>query len=283
MFGTDQAEKLRQMMRDLPTKARVVTLASGKGGVGKTVSAINLGLCFAASGKRVILVDADLGLANVDVLLNLNCRRNIQHVISGQAELEEAMLTVPGGLRVVVGGSGLAQLANLSEFERHRLVGVLSDLESNADIIICDTAAGISRNVMAFVDLADLLLVVATPEPTSLTDAYALIKTAVQQGFEGTVSLLMNRVTSRLEARTCHQRVAQVAKRFLDVTVFDAGYVVEDPCVGQAVRKRKAFVLEYPGSQASYCLMNLAAKLVRADRPVEQKVGFLRKVANLFV
>lgn len=269
-------------MKQASAKGKVLTITSGKGGVGKTVTAINLGLCLAAGGKRVILIDADLGLANVDVLLNLNCPYNLSHVLNGQAELEDIIVTVPGGLEVIAGGSGLAGLANLSEFERHRLLELLSDLKARADLIILDTSAGISRNVMAFVDLADLILVVTSAEPAAITDAYAMIKTAVQEGVSGNISLLMNRVASRLEARSCQQRLAQVVKRFLGVTIYDAGYVVEDPCVIQAVKRRKPFVLEYPKSQASYCLMNLAAKLVRTVQPPTQELGFFRKVANLF-
>ena len=278
----DQAAKLREMMRNLPARARIITVASGKGGVGKTVTSINLGICLAASGKRVILVDADLGLANVDVLLYVNSRYNIHHVLHNEVELDQIIHTVAGGLQVVVGGSGLAGLANLSEFERHRLVQVLSDLQSQADLVIFDTAAGINRNVMTFVDLADLVLVVTTPEPAAITDAYAMIKTAVQDGASGHISVLMNRVSSRLEARTCQQRLAQVAKKFLNLTLYDAGYVVEDGAVVQAVKKRRPFVLEYPKSQASYCLMNLAAKLARNVNVPAQKVGFFRKVASLF-
>jgi len=283
MFRNDQAAKLREMMNNLHARARIVTVASGKGGVGKTITSINLGICLAAGGNRVILVDADLGLANCDVMLNLNSRYNIHHVLHGEVALEEIMIPVSGGLQVVVGGSGLAELANLSEFERHRLVDILSDLHTQADVVIFDTGAGINRNVMTFVDLADLVLVVGTPEPAAITDAYAMIKTAAQHGVSGHVSVLMNRVGSRLEARTCQQRLAQVAKQFLDITLYDVGYIVEDPCVIQAVKKRKAFVLEHPKSQASYCMMNLAARLVRHDHNnTVQKTGLFRKVANLF-
>jgi flagellar biosynthesis protein FlhG len=283
MFANDQAAKLREMMKAMPTRAKLLTVTSGKGGVGKTVTSINLGMCLAAAGKRVVLVDADLGLANCDVLLGLNCRYNLHHVLTGQVPLEAAMVTVPAGLQVVVGGSGVGNLADLSEFERHRLVDVLSDLQTQADLVIFDTSAGIGQNVMTFVDLADLVLVVTTPEPAAITDAYAMIKTTVQRQVGGQhISVLVNRVNSRLEARTCQQRLAQVGKKFLGQTLYDAGYVVEDPCVVQAVKKRKSFVLEYPKSQASYCMMNLAAKLVRNVQAPTQRTSFFRKVANLF-
>lgn len=282
MTWNDQAAKLREMMKNFSPRAKVITLTSGKGGVGKTVTAINLGLCLAATGKRVILVDADLGLANVDVLLNVNSAYNLSHVLAGQVQLNDIMVELSAGLQVIPGGSGLAKLANLSEFERQHLLQLLSDLQNHADLVIFDTSAGINRNVMAFVDLADLVMVVTTPEPAAITDAYAMIKTAVQQQTQGRLCVLLNRVSSRHEARACQQRLAQVTKRFLNANVFDAGYILEDPAVTQAVRSRKPFVLESPRCQASYCMMSLAAKLAKNVQLPPQKVGFFRKVANLF-
>jgi flagellar biosynthesis protein FlhG len=282
MTWNDQAAKLREMMKNLSPHAKIITLTSGKGGVGKTVTAINLGLCLSASGKRVILVDADLGLANVDVLLGINRPYNLYHVLAGQVTLNDIIIEHPTGLQIVPGGSGLTKLANLSEFERQHLLQVLSDLQNQSDIIIFDTAAGINKNVMSFVDLADLVIVVTTPEPTAITDAYAMIKTAVQQQVEGRICALFNRVTSRHEARACQQRIAQVTKKFLNTSIYDAGYILEDPHVSQAVRARKPFVLEFPKCQASYCMMSLAAKLAKNVQLPSQKVSFLKRVANLF-
>jgi flagellar biosynthesis protein FlhG len=282
MTWNDQAAKLREMMKNFSPRAKVITLTSGKGGVGKTVTAINLGLCLAATGKRVILVDADLGLANVDVLLGVSSSYNLSHVLAGQVPLNDILVEHPAGLQIIPGGSGLAKLANLSEFERQHLLQILSDLQNQSDIIIFDTSAGINRNVMAFVDLADLVMVITTPEPAAITDAYAMIKTAIQQQAQGRICVLLNRVSSRHEARSCQQRLAQVAKRFLNTNVYDAGYILEDPHVSQAVRMRKPFVLEHPRCQAAYCMMSLAAKLARNVQLPQQKVGFFRKVANLF-
>jgi len=282
MTWNDQATKLREMMKTFSPRAKIITLTSGKGGVGKTVTAVNLGLCLAATGKRVVLVDVDLGLANVDVLLGLNRPYNLYHVLTGQVPLSDVLVDLPAGLQVLPGGSGLSKLANLSEFERQRLIQILSDLQPHSDVILFDTSAGINKNVMSFVELADLVMVVTTPEPAAITDAYAMIKTAVQQQAPGRLCVLLNRVASRTEARAYQQRLAHVAKKFLGASVFDAGYILEDPCVPQSVRLRRPFVLEYPKSQASYCLMSLAAKLAKNVQLPVQKVSFLRKVANLF-
>jgi len=282
MTWNDQASKLREMMKNFSPRAKIITLTSGKGGVGKTVTSINLGLCLAATGKRVVLVDADLGLANVDVLLGVNHPYNLYHVLTGEVSLNDVIVEHPAGLQIIPGGSGLSRLANLSEFERQHLLQILSDLQNQCDIILFDTAAGINKNVMAFVDLADLVMVVTTPEPAAITDAYAMIKTTVQQQAQGRICVLLNRVSSRHEARACQQRLAQVTKRFLNAGIYDAGYILEDSYVSQAVRTRKPFVLEYPRCQASYCMMSLAAKLAKNVQLPTQKVSFLRKVANLF-
>jgi len=265
----DQAAKLRKMMRQTRRRARIITLTSGKGGVGKTVAAINLGICLAAGGKRVLLVDADLGLANVDVLLNLQSTYNLAHVIAGQVTVDQAIADGPAGLQILTGGSGLTRLADLSEFERRNLMDLLSDLHD------------ISRNVMTFVDAADLVLVVATPEPASIADAYAVIKTAAGNQAQGHLSVLMNMVCSKHEARLCQQRISHVAKRFLGAVVYNAGYVLRDDHVAQAVRQRTPFVLQYPRCQASYCMISLVSKLTRISQP-PAKETFLRRVANLF-
>jgi len=277
----DQAAKLRKMMRQTRRRARIITLTSGKGGVGKTVAAINLGICLAAGGKRVLLVDADLGLANVDVLLNLQSTYNLAHVIAGQVTVDQAIADGPAGLQILTGGSGLTRLADLSEFERRNLMDLLSDLHELFDVIIFDTSAGISRNVMTFVDAADLVLVVATPEPASIADAYAVIKTAAGNQAQGHLSVLMNMVCSKHEARLCQQRISHVAKRFLGAVVYNAGYVLRDDHVAQAVRQRTPFVLQYPRCQASYCMISLVSKLTRISQP-PAKETFLRRVANLF-
>jgi flagellar biosynthesis protein FlhG len=218
----------------------------------------------------------------VDVLLGINKPYNLYHVLKGQIPLNEIIVDHPAGLQIIPGGSGLSKMANMTEFERQHLVEILSDLQNQADIVIFDTSAGISRNVMAFVGLADLVMVVTTPEPAAITDAYAMIKTAIQHQATGRMCVLVNRVSSRHEARACQQRLSQVTRRFLDTTIFDAGYILEDAHVTQAGKTRKPFVLEYPKCQASYCMMGLAAKLAKNVQVPVQKISFLRKVANLF-
>ena len=278
----DQAEKLRLMVRHTQRRARVLAVTSGKGGVGKTNIAANLALCLSASGKKVILVDADLGLANLDVILGMRARQTLAQVIEGKRRIDEIIERGPGGLGLICGVSGLTQLADLNEFQRQRLIQELSLLEHQADMIIVDTGAGLSRNVLSFCDAADHVLVVTTPEPTSLTDAYAVIKSLAVNHGGARISVLVNMVQNRSEAKRVFERLSQVAGRFLSIPIYDGGYVLQDPHVSQAVCQRQPVVLAYPRCQASACLMALAGKLGRGAWDQSGHEGFFRKVANWF-
>src|SRR5258708_99872 len=171
----DQGAQLRSMMR-ARARALVIAVTSGKGGVGKSNIAVNLAVKFAGAGKDVVLLDADLGLANADVLCNLDLPCNLSHVIARKKDLRDVMYKAPGGFRMIGGASGLARMADLTEFDRQRIINALAELEKSVDIILIDTGARISPNVLSFTRAADDVLVVTTPEPTAITDAYAVIK-----------------------------------------------------------------------------------------------------------
>ncbi len=175
-YRRDQATRLRQLMRANRASATTLAITSGKGGVGKTNIAVNLSICLAARGRRVTLVDVDMGLANADLLQNLQPRYTLSHVISGVRSIEDICMDGPAGVRFVPGASGLESLANLSDFERLNLISQLQKLETSTDMIVLDCGAGISRNVTSFALAADQVLVITTPEPTAMTDAYATIK-----------------------------------------------------------------------------------------------------------
>lgn len=261
---------------------RTIAVASGKGGVGKSNIALNLSILLSAAGNRVALVDADIGLANLDVLLDVEVRADLSHVIAGSRELADVVIDLPTGVQFVPGASGLAGLANLSEFQRARLLDQLGALEAENDIIVIDCGAGIGRDVVTFASGAENVLVVTVPEPTAVTDAYATIKVLARQGYEGTVSLLVNQAANRQEARATYRRIAGVAKQFLGVTLLDAGHVVSDPKVPEAVRRREPFVLSYPRSPASLCLAALANRLAAGGCLTGRREGFFRRVANWF-
>ena len=275
----DQASRLRQLVREA-RRTRTIAIASGKGGVGKTNVALGLSILLSASGNRVALVDADLALANLDVLANVRVRGNLSHVVAGERSLDEILIDLPSGVQLVPGASGLSKVANLSEFQRARLLDDLTALEAENDIIVVDCGAGIGPDVLHFAAGADNLLVVTTPEPTAITDSYAVIKVMSQRGYPGHVSLLVNFAPSRQAGRMTHQRIASVAREFLGVTVYYAGAILIDPKVGQAVCRREPFILAFPRCPASRCLAALATKLCAGGSLVERKEGFFRRVVR---
>jgi flagellar biosynthesis protein FlhG len=281
----DQAASLRAMVESQP-RAQVLAVTSGKGGVGKSNVAVNLSILLARAGKRVVLLDADLGLANADVLCNVEVRANLAHVVSRQRELSEVLIDAPGGFRLIGGASGLAKMADLSDFDRDRLIAALRELELQADTIIIDTGAGISPNVLCFTRAADHVLVVTTPEPTAITDAYAAIKVMVRADAEHNddqsrrqISLLVNQARTPAEASQVYQRISQVAKQFLGVNVLDGGHVLRDDAVPDAVRARTPLVLSFPKSNAARCMAQLAVRLGQGS-PTGTPGGFFDRLGR---
>lgn len=275
----DQAQALRDMtIESHGRRARVVAVTSGKGGVGKSSIAVNLAIRLSMLGRRIVLLDADLGTANADVLCDLAPTANLAHVVAGRKSLEEIIIEAPGGFRLVPGASGLAQIAAMSEFERQRLMQQVRQLEMSTDLILIDTGAGVSPNVLSFLYAADEVLVVTTPEPTSIADAYAVIKLVSRQRSNPDLGLLVNMASDATEGRAVFERMESVAKRFLNLKVRFAGHVPFDARVPQAVRSRKPFVLDAPGCDASIGIGQLAHRIDRhAAEPSGQ--GLLRRMA----
>ena len=286
----DQAAQLRSLVRER-RRATVIAITSGKGGVGKSNISVNLAIQLAAAGKRVVLLDADLGLANADVLCNVDLPCNLSHVIARKKELHEVLIAAPGGFSLIGGASGLARMADLSDEDRERIIFALGELEQTADVILIDTGAGISPNVLSFTRAADHVLIITTPEPTAITDAYAVVKVlsrgtggACPDPGERRVSLLVNQVRNANEAKVVHGRIAQVAKQFLSVSVLDAGYMVSDDNVPLAVRRRTPFVLGNPKCAASQCVAQLAMRLEQGvSTGVDANgVGFFNRMGKWF-
>lgn len=297
--GGDQAQRLRHLMlqdtrgqASLPPRAHVIAVVSGKGGVGKTLVSVNLSIALAARGHGVVLMDMDMGLANADIVLGVDVTATWSEVLSGRRGLDDVLIQAPGGISFVPGASGVARMANLSEFERHQLLAVMERIESRYDVVVLDCGAGISQNVLALAATADTVLVVATPEPTALTDAYAMIKTLSRKAAEhtagstepvGSIGIIVNNAESRREGLETFERLAGTAARFLHIPVTDYGYVLHDEHVRSAVRQRRPVVLRYPRCPASACLMSSAVKLsAELGRPEGGQSLFYR-VMSMFV
>jgi flagellar biosynthesis protein FlhG len=286
----DQAEKLRELMSGAPSRVRpggkaaratrIIAVSSGKGGVGKTNIAINLALAYAQLGKRVVVMDADLGLANVNVVLGVIPRYNLYHLIRKQKTLAEIVVDTAYGIQIIAGASGFSKIANLSEEERRTFIGELGAL-ANADIIVIDCAAGVSSNVISFIAAADDAIIVTTPEPTAITDAYGIIKIIATEidSLDLGLKLVVNRVHSVVEGRRVAERVITIAGQFLNLKVDYLGFVYEDPVVHAAVVRQKPFLVMDPRSKASACIRHLVARLENVDyRDGKGLPQFLKKL-----
>jgi len=254
----DQAAGLRRMAQ--PTPVRVIAITSGKGGVGKTNVSVNLAIAMSNAGKRVMLMDADLGLANVDVLLGLHPDCNLSHVIDGQRSLEEVIVKGPSDIMVVPAASGVKRLAELSTMENAGLIRAFSELNYDVDALIIDTAAGINESVTSFSRAAQEVVVVVCDEPASITDAYALIKVLNTEYDIQRFRVLANQAQSAQEGRELFNKISRVTDRYLDVTLEFMGVVPQDDYLRKAVRKQRAVVQAFPRSRSAIAFKNLAQK-----------------------
>ena len=293
----DQAEELRALMNnknksdDSPAtpqeigvrkngKTRIITITSGKGGVGKTNVATNMAIAYGQMGKRVILIDADLGLANVNVMMNLIPQYNLYHVIRKQKKMSEIILETEYGIRLIAGASGFSKIANMNEEERNSFISEMYTL-SDADIIIIDTSAGVSKNVLGFVAAADEVVIVTTPEPTSITDAYGIIKIIATEvdNLNINLKMIVNRVGSALEGKRVADRMTSIAAQFLNLKVEYLGFIYDDPLVSQSVLRQKPFMIVDPRGKASVCLKHIVARIEKTEYPEEEGLGrFVRKL-----
>jgi flagellar biosynthesis protein FlhG len=258
---------------------RILTISSGKGGVGKTNIAINLAIAFAEEGKRVVVMDADLGLANVNVILGIIPKFNLYHVIRKQKRIRDIIVDTQYGIQIIAGASGFSQLANLEDEDRTTFVNELKSL-AYADIIIIDTGAGVSQNVLSFLKAADEAIIVTTPEPTAITDAYGIIKSISSEVMGPNIKLIVNRVNSMMEGKKVAERVINIAGQFLNIKVDNLGFIFEDSAVPRAVIKQDPFIKSAPRSKASESIRHLMSRLL--DISYTEDGGLGRFLKNLF-
>ncbi|WKZ31850.1 MAG: MinD/ParA family protein [Thermodesulfobacteriota bacterium] len=271
----DQAVTLMKYAQANPAarETRVISVSSGKGGVGKTNSVVNLAIAFTRMGKRVLLLDADLGLGNLDVLLGLAPRYNIGHLLRGERNIKEVLADGPGGIKILPASSGVQELTSLSAEERLALASHLETLESEFDVMIIDTGAGISDNVLFFNMAAQEIMVVVTPEPTSITDAYALMKVLLHKHGERRFKLLVNEARNRKEGIEVYRKISLAAERFLSISVEYVGCVLLDENVQKSVARQKAVMELFPGSKACQCYEEIAREISEAPAEGALKGG----------
>jgi len=249
---------------------RVISVTSGKGGVGKSSVVANLAMAMSRLGKKVLIIDADLGLGNINVLLGLRPMFTLNDVLSGEKSLAEIIVSGPCGVRVIPAGSGMQKFTRLSREERLRLLNELDDLEEEFDTFIIDTESGISDNVVYFTSAAQEIVVVVSPEPASITDSYALIKLLAINHGERHFKVLINMARDSDEALRSYYRLSSVVGRFLDISLDYLGCIVRDELLVDSVKRQKAVYDLYPDSASSRCFAALARRVAQA--PVENRV-----------
>jgi len=272
----DQAERLREMANQVRQqieselmqqvhRARVIAVSSGKGGVGKSTLSLNLALTLSAQGKKVLLLDADMGMANLDIMLGMAPKYNLFHMILGKKSLDEIIMEGPKGISIIPGGSGIQELANLSAGDMRRLLVELGRLDSDYNYMILDTGAGISDNVTTFLLAADDAIIVTTPEPTALTDAYGVLKSMHRASYNGKVYIVANRVANDSEGVLVGEKLKMVAQKYLGLEVVTLGYIVNESCVSEGIRRQQPFMEVYPHSRAARNIESIAKKLLDSN------------------
>ncbi len=255
-------------------QTRVIAITSGKGGVGKTNITSNLAIALASRGARVCIFDADTSLANVNIVMGLTPQYTIEHLLSGEKDIDDIIIDGPKGVKIVPAASGIAQCAQLAEDQRRRLIQALADLEARFDYLLIDTGAGIGDTVLSFIQSAQYVVVVISPEPTSLTDAFALIRVLKRRGFRRPVYVLVNMVLNYANSMEVFKRFEAAAQKYLRARVHYLGYIPRDEAVGKAVASQTPVLLADPASVASRCFMTLADVLGKQLKGGGQPYGF---------
>ncbi len=261
---------------------QTIAISSGKGGVGKTNVVANLAISLQRRGRRVLVFDADLGLSNIDVLLGLAPKYNIQHLLRGEKSLEEVLIKGPEGILILPASSGIEELTRLNEFQRLRILDEFERFNLPIDYLLIDTGAGISSNVTFFCIAAQEIIIVITPEPTSLTDAYALIKVLHTRYQEKNFRVLVNSARGADEAIQSYRRLQMVTERFLNISLDYLGYIPSDQAVRRAVRSQDAVVVRSPESPSASAFDNLAIRIINDSLRGEPKGSIQFFLGNLF-
>ncbi len=294
----DQAERLRNIIRQRNASVssegaltsgalncRVIAVTSGKGGVGKTNFTVNLGIALRKQGKRVSIIDADFGLANVEVLFGMMPRFSLGDVLLGARTMEEVVSEGPLGIKLISGGSGLTELANISERQMAYILENISFLDSLSDIILIDTGAGISRSVINLIKASNETIIISTPEPTSVTDAYTIIKTIKEEATKlPDIKLVVNRVDDEKEGEEIFGKLHAVSQKFLNLRLGKLGYIPQDNSLIKAVKKQEPVMLLFPDAQSSKAITNISYRLL--DMPVKELkkssglMGLIKRLVN---
>ncbi len=267
-------------------KTKVIAVTSGKGGVGKSTLSINLAICLAELGKKVCIFDADLGMANIDVLLNLSPQYNLSHLINGSKDIFDIVVEGPKGILIIPGGSGWREVANLRDSEFSKLLQAFNRLDEYTDIILLDTGAGINQNVINFLLASDEVLLITIPEPHAITDAYAMIKVINRENYELPINIIVNKAEDQKEGKQVGDKIATASKQFLQAPVKYIGHVEDSVTLVQSVKNQVPIVVEKPRSIPAENIMDLANRLIGAEETSQKGSGlkgFVKKLSRFLV
>lgn len=266
-------------------RARVITVTSGKGGVGKTNVTVNLAIALSRLGLRVVILDVDFGLANIDLLFGITPKFTLLDLVREERTIFEVLTDGPNNIKFLSGGSGVEELISLDKKKLRKLVNDISLLDKLYDVILIDTGAGLSQHVMSFVMAADEIILVTTPEPTAITDAYALIKMVARRDKKKSIRVLVNKAETVREAEEVAKRLIVVSEKFLSLKLNKLGYILYDEIIVKSVKQQKPFCLSYPRSQAARNVFTVAEMLMYGINGTEGALGakgFFQKVLSFF-
>ena len=292
---SDQAKALRDIINKvnndnistpigkIKTSAKVLTITSGKGGVGKSNVTVNLAIALSDMGYRVVVIDADLGLANIDVMLGMMPKYNLLDVIKNDKSIIEILSKGPKNVKFISGGSGAEELVRLNATELEMFIKNIGMLDKIADVILIDTGAGITDSVLRFVMAANDVILVTTPEPTAISDAYALIKAIGTRDDKKKINMIINKSESAIEAQTVMQKLNAVASKFLKIKLNFLGYLSNDAIVSKAVKQQKPFLIAFPDSIISKNMIELSKKVVKNFEEKKQETSGIKEFFNKFL
>ncbi len=289
----DQAQKLRQLVqkqnkdsneqRENISRPKIITVTSGKGGVGKSNFVVNLSIALQKMGKKVLIFDADMGLGNDDVLMGFLPKYSVYDVIFGGKQIEEVLVEGPFGVKLLPGGTGVSKIEQMTDKQRDSFLAKLTCLE-DLDYIIMDTGAGVNRDVLGFISCCEELIVITTPEPTSLTDAYSLLKAVSHFKIRDNAKVIVNRTIESKEGESTFNKFNNAVSKFLNIDLQYLGYLSDDKKLVQAVRKQQPFLISYPNSDVAKDLNYIAGKIIglETDKTESSIQDFFKKIFNIF-
>lgn len=290
----DQADKLRKIMQFKTSneeeqsveerKAKVISISSGKGGVGKTNFSINFSISLSKLGYKVLIIDADIGLSNIEILSGINLSNSLSDIIFLDKNIFEIMGNGPEGVKIISGGSGLKELKLFDDDNLPKLMNEIEKLQSNFDYIIIDTSAGISSSVIDFIMTSSEAIIICTPDPTSLMDSYTLIKSIIHTGFTGNISVVSNLVNNRIEGSEIFDKLFNATNNFLRVQISYLGYIERSEIVNHAVRNQVPFIISHPNNSISKKINIMAMKYLDKKSLVakDDKTSFAKKIFDVF-